>query len=159
MPTFWFCTVAKKGFMDHISIQHCGLPAMKFQNLIWFHTLHNYTECEAQPSQDGVVDEGISSEVSHNKLHPTGMGEEGAEEECCGFCLQKLTYMIEPNQLPCSHIFCLPCLQEDPKKDCPVCGWVRDHVYVWEGCKHHQSHPVNYSRLCNVCKSETTIKR
>ena len=65
------------------------------------------------------------------------------EEESCGFCLQKLTYMIEPKQLPCSHIFCLPCLQDDPKKDCPVCGWVRDHVYVWEGCKHHQSHPVN----------------
>ena len=44
------------------------------------------------------------------------------EEESCGFCLQKLTYMIEPKQLPCSHIFCLPCLPEDPKKDCPVCG-------------------------------------
>jgi hypothetical protein len=43
------------------------------------------------------------------------------EEESCGFCLQKLTYMIEPKQLPCSHVFCLPCLEEDPKKDCPVC--------------------------------------
>ena len=24
----------------------------------------------------------------------------------------------------------LPCLQEDPKIDCPVCGLVLDHVYV-----------------------------
>ena len=88
------------------------------------YTTQLHRMAEAQPSQDGVVDEGIGSEVSHNKLHPTGMGEEeeGTEEECCGFCLQKLTYMIEPKQLPCSHIFCLPCLQEDPKKDCPVCG-------------------------------------
>ena len=44
------------------------------------------------------------------------------EDLNCGFCLQKLAYMTEPKQLPCSHVFCLPCLQEDPKKDCPVCG-------------------------------------
>ena len=44
------------------------------------------------------------------------------EEESCGFCLQKLAYMTEPKELPCSHVFCLPCLHDDPKKDCPVCG-------------------------------------
>ena len=53
--------------------------------------------------------ETIDDDVMHEDLN-------------CGFCLQKLAYMTEPKELPCSHVFCLPCLQEDPKKDCPVCG-------------------------------------
>ena len=46
----------------------------------------------------------------------------------CGFCLQKLPYMTEPTQLLCSHVFCLPCIQEHPKRDCPIWGWVRSSV-------------------------------
>ena len=52
---------------------------------------------------------------------------EMVEDLNCGFCLQKLMYMIEPKQLPCTHVFCLPCLQEDPKKDCPICGYVKEN--------------------------------
>ena len=62
---------------------------------------------------------------------------DGPQEDLnCGFCLQKLPYMTEPTQLPCSHVFCLPCIQEDPKKDCPICGLVSTSVRS-EGTQGH----------------------
>ena len=47
------------------------------------------------------------------------------EEVSCGFCLQKPSYMTTPKRLPCSHVFCLPCLEADltVDKECPVCRY------------------------------------
>ena len=63
---------------------------------------------------------------------------DGPQEDLnCGFCLQKLPYMTEPTQQLCSHVFCLPCIQEDPKRDCPICGWVRGSVGTCIGYHIH----------------------
>ena len=35
------------------------------------------------------------------------------EDYSCGYCLQRFVYMTDPRELPCSHVFCLPCLEED----------------------------------------------
>lgn len=47
----------------------------------------------------------------------------------CGYCLQRLPYMTDPRELPCTHVFCLACLQFDTRGDdglkCTVCGWVK----------------------------------
>ena len=45
----------------------------------------------------------------------------------CGYCLERLPYMVDPRELPCSHIFCLPCLQADVTEvgelKCNICRY------------------------------------
>ena len=45
----------------------------------------------------------------------------------CGFCLQKLAEMEDPQRLPCDHVSCLPCLEGGVEKieQCEMCClWV-----------------------------------
>ena len=48
-----------------------------------------------------------------------------ADEFRCGYCLQDLSSMTDPRELPCSHVCCLSCPQEvdlkDGKLTCPKC--------------------------------------
>ena len=60
-------------------------------------------------------------------MEDTDTTDKMVEDLNCGFCLHMLTYMIEPKQLPCTHVFCLPYLKEDPRKDCPICGYVKEN--------------------------------
>ena len=34
------------------------------------------------------------------------------EKEKCGFCFAEYFEMIDPRQMACGHVFCLPCMQE-----------------------------------------------
>ena len=47
------------------------------------------------------------------------------DDYSCGYCLQRLPYMVDPKELPCSHVFCLSCLEADlgEKNDisCKIC--------------------------------------
>lgn len=45
------------------------------------------------------------------------------EDYSCGYCLQRFVYMTDPRELPCSHVFCLPCLQADVSDtlQCGIC--------------------------------------
>ena len=47
-------------------------------------------------------------------------------------CLEELVYLDEPKQLPCSHIFCTPCLESlaiaadtGVKVTCSICWYVQ----------------------------------
>ena len=45
----------------------------------------------------------------------------------CTYCFQELCEMTDPRLLPCQHIVCLTCLQEDWKPnalECRACGYV-----------------------------------
>ena len=49
----------------------------------------------------------------------------------CPRCLEELDYLEEPKQLPCSHIFCTPCLESHCVVIetgililCSICGYV-----------------------------------
>ena len=35
-----------------------------------------------------------------------------SEKEKCGFCFAEYFEMIDPRQMACGHVFCLPCMQE-----------------------------------------------
>ena len=35
-----------------------------------------------------------------------------SETEKCGFCFAEYFEMIDPRQMACGHVFCLPCMQE-----------------------------------------------
>ena len=43
----------------------------------------------------------------------------------CRYCLNVDDNITEPKALPCSHVYCLPCLTADREKNkiikCPVC--------------------------------------
>ena len=50
----------------------------------------------------------------------------------CPHCLEELDYLDEPKQLPCSHIFCTPCLESlaiaadtGVKVTCSICWYVQ----------------------------------
>ena len=47
------------------------------------------------------------------------------EEYRCGYCYVEFNSMTKPKQLPCHHVFCLTCLQEDYQDhgglSCPTC--------------------------------------
>ena len=43
------------------------------------------------------------------------------EEYRCGYCYQEFNSMSDPKELPCHHVFCLPCLQEDYTQDKGIC--------------------------------------
>jgi len=44
----------------------------------------------------------------------------------CGFCLQVDDDLVDPKQLPCSHVHCGPCLKgafnQSKIMRCPQCG-------------------------------------
>ena len=44
----------------------------------------------------------------------------------CSYCLQELNDMRDPRVLPCTHIFCMSCIQDDCQQQqglkCPICG-------------------------------------
>ena len=79
------------------------------------------------PNESGLLEvrsEAKSNEESENGscwsdsagslTEDQGGSKENTESVKCGLCLQKLSDMVEPKQLPCSHTFCLPCLQKNP---------------------------------------------
>ena len=43
----------------------------------------------------------------------------------CGYCYEDISSMLDPKRLPCQHVFCLSCLQEDFRDhqtiNCPIC--------------------------------------
>ena len=47
------------------------------------------------------------------------------KEYRCGYCYVEFNSMTKPKQLPCNHVFCLTCLQEDYQDhgglSCPTC--------------------------------------
>ena len=50
-----------------------------------------------------------------------------SEQERCIFCLTYQDSMSDPRMLPCSHVFCLNCLEANPHTDgieCCACRWV-----------------------------------
>ena len=50
---------------------------------------------------------------------------EEQKQKRCTYCFQELCEMTDPRLLPCQHIVCLTCLQEDWKLDklaCRACG-------------------------------------
>ncbi|XP_067931438.1 E3 ubiquitin-protein ligase TRIM71-like [Watersipora subatra] len=52
----------------------------------------------------------------------------------CSGCLQELSNLRDPRELPCSHIFCASCVQSNSQQvagvRCPVCGHLDDEVNV-----------------------------
>ena len=44
------------------------------------------------------------------------------EQHCCGYCLQHFFYLDDIRELPCSHVFCLPCLEASYTSDTLQCG-------------------------------------
>ena len=43
----------------------------------------------------------------------------------CGYCYEEFNSMVNPRELPCHHVFCLPCLKGDYHDNgdasCPTC--------------------------------------
>ena len=67
-----------------------------------------------------IVVEMTSSETSSIEV-------EEETQKRCTHCFQELCEMTDPRLLPCQHIVCLTCLQEDWKLDkleCRACGYV-----------------------------------
>jgi len=55
------------------------------------------------------------------------MDERKAKDERCGYCLERLIDVDQPRQLPCSHRFCLPCMQGSNSGEtitCIICQFV-----------------------------------
>ena len=48
--------------------------------------------------------------------------------QSCRYCLEDVSHLTEPKILPCTHVFCKPCLTRDLQSNdgvkCPVCGLV-----------------------------------
>ncbi|XP_067939585.1 E3 ubiquitin-protein ligase TRIM33-like [Watersipora subatra] len=47
------------------------------------------------------------------------------DDYTCAYCFQKLPRMADPRELPCTHIFCFPCLKDD-FTDIGIFLWVHD---------------------------------
>ena len=56
------------------------------------------------------------------------------ENLLCPYCLEELDYLNDPQLLPCSHMFCMPCLesvvvarQTGVQVKCSICRYGKFH--------------------------------
>ena len=72
----------------------------------------------------GQVPDGFEDPIIPSpRVSPQGSP---TDRSSCGTCNQRLPFMTDPRKLPCSHMFCYPCLQSQFAKlgvvNCSTCG-------------------------------------
>ncbi|XP_067944154.1 tripartite motif-containing protein 2-like isoform X1 [Watersipora subatra] len=106
------------------------------------------------------------TEFQDEKPGPSPHGSPNSESSC-ETCLERLPYMRDPRKLPCSHVFCYSCLQEEFSKlsvvNCKTCGKCYDkleldRVTKVERMKTSENEKPPAQRkpeLCDVCKGSS----